>query len=289
MTVYELYQNLQKFVAKIEFAKDYNNILKDRQEEIYSNSFSEDESGRNDWTQGYYIGRIEENLACSIDERKLWRQLFDIVKSFIESVNKADDADNITQDICNKLELLKKQVLAFCEPVNVPVPYSPVKEVAPHRYKIVEDKAEREKTRQQNSRYQIQSQYKEDSELVLKRIRYILRNCERELGIKAEKSDSYQEEFEELFEPEIKHTQSEKIPINLEKLNEGKSKQLLKNLIRFPDGVTYDSDKYGKQPDGIKDILKRNGYEKAAKAIHKRADKIQLEENTVFIKKNNPV
>jgi hypothetical protein len=88
-----------------------------------------------------------------------------------------------------------------------------------------------------------------------------------------------------LLKPEIEYAQADKIKIDLTKFSKSPSKRLLEDLIRSPEGVTH-TEKYGKkQPDGVKDILKRNRYEEAAKAVHKDGDTIKLDEKIIFSKK----
>ena len=87
---------------------------------------------------------------------------------------------------------------------------------------------------------------------------------------------------------DFQDAQKTEIEIDIARMNQGKSKRLLENLIRSPAGVPYKKSMYGKQPDGVKDLLKRTGHETAATYIHKKRDKIVLDEKFRLIKKNNP-
>jgi len=240
--------------------------------------------------EGMYAGHMEEHFRGYIDVTLLWKELYQAVMDFTEPNSKSNKHTKIEQDIIEKLSWLKKAVLCQCKPRSLPVPYCNIKEISKGRYIQVEDEKAREKSKIDNSAYRMQ--YKrisnENTVALLKSLRFILGMCEGKWGIKAKKANKYDERFLVMFSDDIKADWARKIKINLSQFSNTKSKKLLENLIRSPAGVSNVNDIYGKQPTGVKDLLKRNGHDYAAKHIHKRKDEIIVSDKIKLIAKNNP-
>ena len=69
------------------------------------------------------------------------------------------------------------------------------------------------------------------------------------------------------------------VEIDLTKISNGKSKTLLTELLLNTGGIRYNPKKHGiKQPDNLRDVLTRNGFENAAKLISKKGDLVRVKE-----------
>lgn len=281
-------------MAQIEFAQTYNENNTKRAGIIQVECRREcledfDHKDLSMWRDGYQVGCIEENMRGYIDISLIWRELDQAIIDFTEPYKTAG-ISNIS-GIVDKLLRLEPSINCQCRPIGMVAPYCNIKKVSKGRYIQIEDEEAREKSKENTSASKIEHDYcsKEETTKLLKGLNFILLGCEKELGIKHTKSDQYKERFWKTFAKEIKTINAKKIEINITAMSNCPSRQLLENLIRSPAGIDYDKGTYGKQPDGVKDLLKRKNYETAAKHIHKKNNKIVLDENVRLIAKNNPV
>lgn len=78
-----------------------------------------------------------------------------------------------------------------------------------------------------------------------------------------------------------------KVEVEFSRFSESKhgrgSKLLLENMAVSSVGVKENVNMYGKQPQNVKDMLKRNGYEELAKCIHARKGYIRFNPPTTLI------
>jgi len=315
ITLYEFYQITQKILAQIEFARTHNENHAKREKVIHSmNSELEntkkdkipffnrenlksieglgdysDLSDREDlqliieqhsfWhSEGDFVGRIDEHMRGYIAVTLIWKELYQAVEDFINPYETSGILNR--PKVVDTLLRLEDAILCQCQPNGLAVPYCDIKEVTKGRYIHVEDEDARRESKRLALASEIERDYCVDKKTIalLKSLRFVLWECEEGLGIKRTKSDMHKGKFFEKFVDKIETAQAIKIKIKLKKMNEGKSKELLRNLIISPAGVVYDKAIYGsKQPDGVIDLLNRNGYKTAAENIHIKQNRIYLD------------